>query len=54
MKNHVEMFIDDTPNNLEYRINKFCDTHKLNPISMSVIHSLGNIIAFVVVEGDSE
>lgn len=51
-KNHVETFwTSDGYDDLEYKINRYCEDHDYNPISISVIRINANAYtAFVVVE----
>lgn len=47
---HIEYFHANSPAGIEEQINWWCDDHKLEPISISVLMDGNEFVAFVVVE----
>lgn len=47
---HIEMFYDRHPGDLESKINIWCEEHKYEPTSISVVMDSKEFVAFVVVE----
>jgi hypothetical protein len=54
MSKHLEYFHDSHPYDLETRINNWCENHKLEPVSISVLMDGEEFVAFVVVEEKKE
>lgn len=49
-KTRVEKFSAETTDELEYRINHYCEKRNLEIVSISVFANWGSVYAFVVVK----